>query len=70
MSTAGNSQIAKSVRFVTEEREELPAMDWGRCDLWVRCGCGGVRLLAAFVMMGATTTLFCRGGRHHDIPVA
>ena len=42
----------------------------GCCDSWARCACRDVRLRAAFVVNGPTTTLFCRRWSNHDIPVA
>src|SRR5215471_3063675 len=41
---------------------------WGCCDFWGRCACRDVRPRAAFVVVGPTTTLFCRGWTNHDIP--
>ena len=50
--------------------DQGPRRGRGCCDSWARCACRDVRPWAAFVVVGPTTTLFCRGWASHDIPVA
>ena len=50
--------------------DQGPRRSRGCCDFWGRCACRDVRPRAAFVVVGPTTTLFCRRWANHDIPVA
>ena len=50
--------------------DQGPRRGPGCYDSWARCACRDVRPRAAFVVVGPTTTLFCRGWASHDIPVA
>src|SRR6516162_7014328 len=48
---------------------DSPVVGPNCCDPWAGCGCRDVRPLAAFVVVGPTTTLLCRGWINHDKPI-